>query len=122
MKNRSRRAVTFTFRKPSSLAIRLSALPPPTCLPPLYHFISPPLLLSPWWGVVGRTQSSISPLALLALPAQHLLEDGAINGIQGRAAEVQQAAGGVRSSVWLAAIHPTSLAVNKQSRSPSELN
>lgn len=117
--------MTFTFRKPSSLAIRLSALPPP---PPVYHLfitlsaLTPPPLLSPWWGVVGRTQSSISPPALLALPAQHLLEDRAINGIQGRAAEVQQAAGGVRSSVWLAAIHPPSLAVNKPSRSPSELN
>lgn len=62
MKNRSRRAVTFTSRKPSSLVIRLLAAsprPPHPRLPPLYHFISPhPPLLSSllgggWWG--GRS-------------------------------------------------------------------
>lgn len=83
-------------------------------LPPLYLLISP--------------LHSVFPSSLLSLgggyshqylwlcyrrSTQHLLEGRAINGIQGRAAEGQQA-GGVWFSAWLSPIHPTLLAVNKQ--------
>lgn len=59
VKKRSRGAVTFTFRKPSSLPIRLSTLPPRTCLPPLYHFISPHPPSSPLSLVGGGGEDAV---------------------------------------------------------------